>query len=107
MAKKGKKYLKHCNYDSTIKFELASVGINKIILFFSDENQKNIIYPSLKAVQWFTIGGMSPPSGLAIGRSELKSSCVSLQPIINLDGGDVPPIVNHGTAFNDGYTMFF
>ena len=25
----------------------------------------------------------------------------------NSDGGDVPPIVNHSTAFNDGYTMFF
>ena len=36
-----------------------------------------------------------------------RSSFVSLQPIVNLDGGDVPPIVNHCTAFSDRYTMFF
>ena len=42
---------------------------------------------SLKAVQWFTICGTSPP-------------------IVNLHGGDVPPIVNHCTAFNDRYKMF-
>ena len=40
------------------------------------------MYLSLKAVQWFTICGMSPP-------------------IVNLHDGDVPPIVNHCTAFND------
>ena len=33
-----KKYLKHCNYDSVPKFELEGVGINTIILFFSDKN---------------------------------------------------------------------
>ena len=30
------------------------------------------MYLSLKAVQWFTICGTSPPSGFAIGRSETK-----------------------------------
>ena len=39
MAKDGKKkHLKHCNYDFAIKFELAGVGINVIILFFSGKN---------------------------------------------------------------------
>ena len=33
-----KKHLKHCNYDSAIKFELAGVGKNKIILLFRDKN---------------------------------------------------------------------
>ena len=61
---------------------------------------------SLKAVQWFTIIRTSTSLGLAIGRSEIKSSCVSLQPIVNLDGGDVPPILNHCTAFNDRYYVF-
>ena len=56
-----KKHLKHCNYDFAIKFELAIVGINTIILLFRDKNQKNIVYLSLKAVQWFTIGGTSSP----------------------------------------------
>ena len=60
----------------------------------------------MKTVQWFTIGGTSPPLGLAIGRSEIKSSCVSLQPIVNLVDGDVPPIVNHCTALNDRYYVF-
>ena len=46
------------------------------------------MYFSLKAVQWFIICGTSPP-------------------IVNLHGGNVPPIVNHCTAFNDRYTMFF
>ena len=40
------------------------------------------------AVQWFTIFGTSPP-------------------IVNLHVGDVPRIVNHCTAFNDRYAMFF
>ena len=40
MAKNGKKHLKHCNYDSAIKFELAGVGINTIILFFSEKTRK-------------------------------------------------------------------
>ena len=43
-----------------------------IILFFSDKNYKNIVYLSLKAMRWFTIGGTSPLPGLAIGRSEMK-----------------------------------
>ena len=72
LAKNGKKHLKHCNYGSGIKFELASARINRIILFFSDKNWKNILYLLLKAVQWFTIGGMSRSSGLAMGRSEIK-----------------------------------
>ena len=38
MAKNDKKHLKHCNYDSAIKFELAGVGIHTIILFFRDKN---------------------------------------------------------------------
>ena len=46
------------------------------------------MYLSLKAVQCFAICGTSPP-------------------IVNLHGGDVLPIVNHCTAFNDRYTMFF
>ena len=70
------------------KFGIEGVGINTIILFFSDKYLENIMYLSLKAVQWFTICGTSPP-------------------IVNLHGGDVPPIVNHCTAFNDRYTMFF
>ena len=35
-----KKHLKHCNYDSVIKFELAGVGINTIILFFRNKTRK-------------------------------------------------------------------
>ena len=46
------------------------------------------MFLSLKAVHWFIICGMSPP-------------------IVNLHGGDVSPIVNYCTAFNDRYTMFF
>ena len=46
------------------------------------------MYLSLKAVQSFAICGTSPP-------------------IVNLHDGDVPPFVNHCTAFNDRYTMFF
>ena len=38
MAKNGKKHLKYCNYHSAIKFELAGVGINTIILYFIDKN---------------------------------------------------------------------
>ena len=38
MAKNEKKHLKHCNYDSAIKFELAGVGINTVILLFRDKN---------------------------------------------------------------------
>ena len=30
--------LSHWNYDSAIKFELEGVGMNKIILFFSDKH---------------------------------------------------------------------
>ena len=66
MAKKGKKHLSHCNYDSSIKFGIEGVGINTIILFFSNKNG-NIIYLSLKAVHWFNISGTSPPSGLTPG----------------------------------------
>ena len=33
-----KKHLKHCNYDSAIKFELAGVGIDTVILLFRDKN---------------------------------------------------------------------
>ena len=36
-----------------------------------------------------------------------ESNCVSLQPIVNLDCVDAPPIVNHYTAFSDMYAMFF
>ena len=36
-----------------------------------------------------------------------KLAGVSLQAIVNLDDVHVPPIVNHCTAFNDRYTMFF
>ena len=52
-------------------------------------------------MQWFAIGRKSLSSGLAIGRSDIKSNCVSLQPIVNLDGRDVPSIINHCIAFND------
>ena len=48
-----------------------------------------------------------PPSTLAIDRSEIKSTCVSLETIVNLDGGDVSQMVNPCTAFNDRYTMCF
>ena len=38
MAKNGKKkHLKHCNYDCVSKFGIEGVGINTIILFFSDK----------------------------------------------------------------------
>ena len=33
----------HCNYEFVAKFELEGVGINIIILFFSDKNLENII----------------------------------------------------------------
>ena len=33
------------------------IGINTIVLFFSDKNEENIMYLALKAVQWFTICG--------------------------------------------------
>ena len=81
------------------KFELEGVGINAIISFSSDKNKKNVVYLSLKAVRWLTIGETSPPSGLVIGRSD-KSSCVSVQSIVTLDGGDVLPVVKHCPAFN-------
>ena len=42
---------------------------------------------SLKAVQLFTI-------------------CETSLPIVKLHGGNVPPIVNHCTAFNDRYYVF-
>ena len=38
------------NDDFAIKFEYEGVGINTIVLFFSDINQENIIYLFLKAV---------------------------------------------------------
>ena len=60
MAKNDKKHLKHCNYDSVAKFGIEGVGINTMILFFSDKNLENIMYLSLKAVQRFTICGTSP-----------------------------------------------
>ena len=90
MAKNGKKHLKHCNYDSAMKFKLAGVGMNTIILFFSDKNYKNIIYvPDIE--------------GSAVIQHLQKwdeSIFVSLQPMVNLDGGDVPPMVNHCTALS-------
>ena len=55
-----------------VKFELETVRMNTIILFFTNKNYKNIVYLSLKAVLWFTMGGTSPPLVLAIGRSEIK-----------------------------------
>ena len=72
MAKMMKKHLKHCKYDSVAKFGMEGIGINTIILFFCNENWENIMYLSLKAVQWFTICGMSPPSGLTIGWIETQ-----------------------------------
>ena len=36
-----------------------------------------------------------------------KYSCVSLQPMDNSNGGVVPQKVNHCTAFNDRYYVFF
>ena len=52
MAKNDKKkHLKHCNYDSVAKSGIEGVEINTTILFFSDKNQENIMYLSLKAVQ--------------------------------------------------------
>ena len=33
-----KKHLRHCNFNSVAKFELEGVGINTIILLFSDKN---------------------------------------------------------------------
>ena len=38
MAMNGKKTLKHLNFDSVAKFELEGVGINIIILFFSERS---------------------------------------------------------------------
>ena len=38
MAKNDKKHLKHCDYDYAIKFELADVGVNTVILFFRDKS---------------------------------------------------------------------
>ena len=38
MAKNGKKNVKHFNYNSVAKFDSEGVGINTIILFFSDKN---------------------------------------------------------------------
>ena len=35
-----------------------------------------------------------------------ENSCISLQSIANCNGGDVPHIVNHCTAFNDSYYVF-
>ena len=95
-----KKHLKHCNYDSVARFDLGGLVINTIVLFFSYKKLKNIIYLSLKAEQWFIICGMFPPSGSVIGRSEIKSSKV-------VGKRDVPQMVNHCSAFNDRYMMFF
>ena len=50
-----------------------------------------------KAKKW------SPLPGLAIGRSEIKGSCISLQLMVNSDCGEVPQMVNHCTAFNERY----
>ena len=36
-----------------------------------------------------------------------ESSCVSLQPMVNSSGADVPQMLNHCTAFNDRYVLFF
>ena len=35
-----------------------------------------------------------------------ESSSVSLQAIVNSNGGDVPQMVNHCIAFNDRYYVF-
>ena len=53
MANNDKKHLKLLKYDSVAKFGIEGVVINTIFLFFSDKNYENIIYLSLKAVQWF------------------------------------------------------
>ena len=63
------------------KFGIEGVGINTIILFFGNKNWENITCLSLKAVQWFTICGTSPPSELAIGRNETKASTYRCGPL--------------------------
>ena len=35
-----------------------------------------------------------------------KSSCVSLQLMVNSNGGDIPQMVNHCTAFNERYYVY-
>ena len=35
-----------------------------------------------------------------------ECSCVSLQSMVNSNGGDVPQMVNHCTAYNDRYYIF-
>ena len=68
-----RKTVTHKNhYDSVAKLDSEGVGTNTIILLFSDKNQKNIAHLSLKAVQWFAIGGTSPPSRLTIGWRETQ-----------------------------------
>ena len=78
-----------------------------VLWLFSDNSDLELLWLSLKAVQWFTIGGTSPPSRFIIGWCEKQLLFTSLLPMANPDGVDVPPIVNHCTTFNDRYTMFF
>ena len=39
-------------------------------------------------------------------RVRRKYTCVSLQPMVNFNGGDVPQMVNHCTVFSDTYYVF-
>ena len=60
------------------------------------------MYLYLKTVQWFTIGGTSPPSGLAIVRSETKvvvshsTNCKPSRWQLISDGGDHRDITDRG-----------
>ena len=76
-----------------------------IILFIYAKNYKNIIpviegsavvhhFPCFRRQGWLFV------------RVGWKYSCVSLQPIVNFNR-DVPQKVNHCTAFNDRYNVFF
>ena len=58
------------------------------------------------AVQWFISCGTSSPSGLAIGRKEIKVVASHSNEWSTPDGGVVPQMVNHCTVFNDRYMMF-
>ena len=64
------------------------------------------MYLPLKAVQWFTISERLQRQDWLLLEVRQKSLRLT-PPTVNLQSGDVLPIMNHCTAFNDKYTMFF
>ena len=74
---------------------MLNVGTFKKSTFFRFQIWDYCLHLSLKALQWFTICGKSPPLGLTIGWSETDLLFISLL-----------QMVNRYTAFNDRYTIY-